>query len=295
MRLSISRFIWALVLLFSSQVLAEELVQTSNGPVFRKTTSVYTFGVVPQYHNRKIIRIWRPILNEIEKQTGIVLSLTGTPTIPAFEKKFMKGELDFAYMNPYHILKASDSQGYIPLVRDGSRKLRGILVVLKDSPYKSAAELNGQVVALPSPNALGASMLLRADLESTFGMQVKPKYVQTHSSVYLHVAKGLVVAGGGVMSTFMSQRPEIKNRLRILFTTRGTIPHPIVAHPRVPRQDIKKIKAALLAMGKTPEGKAMLAEIPINDIRPSSISEYKALAGWGLDKYYIQKKTTSAN
>ncbi len=289
MRTSISRSIWVLVLLFSAQALAEELVQTSNGPVFRKTTSVHTFGVVPQYHNRKIIRIWRPILDEIEKQTGIALSLTGAPTIPAFEKKFMKGDLDFAYMNPYHILKASDSQGYIPLVRDGSRKLRGILVVSKDSPYKSAAELNDQVVALPSPNALGASMLLRADLESTFGVQIRPKYVQTHSSVYLHVAKGLVSAGGGVMSTFMAQSPDIKDRLRVLFTTRGTIPHPIVAHPRVPRSHIKKIKSALLAMGKTPEGKALLAKIPINDIRPSSLSEYKTLAGWGLDKYYIQK------
>ncbi len=290
MKISISSSIWVLVLLFSSQLLAEKLAPTSNGPITKQTTSVYTFGVVPQYHNRKIIRIWRPILDEIRKQTGIVLNLAGAPTIPAFEKKFMKGELDFAYMNPYHILKASNSQGYIPLVRDGSRKLRGILVVRKNSPYKSAAELNGQVVALPSPNALGASMLLRADLESTFGIQVKPKYVQTHSSVYLHVAKGLVVAGGGVMSTFMSQKPEIKDRLRVLFTTRGTIPHPIVAHPRVPRRDIKEIKSALLAMGKTPEGRALLAEIPIKDIQPSSINEYKALAGWGLDRYYIQKK-----
>jgi len=277
-----------LVLLFSSQLLAEKLAPTSNGPITKQTTSVYTFGVVPQYHNRKIIRIWRPILDEIRKQTGIVLNLAGAPTIPAFEKKFMKGELDFAYMNPYHILKASNSQGYIPLVRDGSRKLRGILVVRKNSPYKSAAELNGQVVALPSPNALGASMLLRADLERTFGIQIKPKYVQTHSSVYLHVAKDLVSAGGGVMSTFMSQKPEIK--VRVLFTTRGTIPHPIVAHPRVPKRHIKEVKSALLAMGKTPEGRALLAEIPIKDIQPSSINEYKALAGWGLDRYYIQKK-----
>ena len=291
MRIFTSKCVWVLVLLFSSQVLAEELVQTENGPVFRKTTSVYSFGVVPQFQQRKIIRIWRPILDEIKRQTGIVLNLSGAPTIPAFERKFMKGELDFAYMNPYHILKASSSQGYIPLVRDGSRKLRGVLVVRKDSPYKSAAEFDGQIVAFPSPNALGASMLVRADLENTFGIQVKQKYVQTHSSVYLHVAKGLVGGGGGVMSTFMAQSPDLKDRLRILFKTRGVIPHPIAAHPRVPRHHIKNIKSALLAMGKTPEGRAMLARIPMQDIRPTSIDEYKSLAGWGLDKYYIRKKS----
>lgn len=89
-------------------VLADELIQTSDGPVIKKTQSSYTFGVVPQFQHLRILKIWRPIVNEIEKKTGIKLNLTGTLTIPAFEKKFMKGDLDFAYMNPFHILESSN-------------------------------------------------------------------------------------------------------------------------------------------------------------------------------------------
>ncbi|MBT8122773.1 MAG: phosphate/phosphite/phosphonate ABC transporter substrate-binding protein [Gammaproteobacteria bacterium] len=32
---------------------------------------VYTFGVVPQFEQRKLLRIWRPILNELEQRTGL--------------------------------------------------------------------------------------------------------------------------------------------------------------------------------------------------------------------------------
>lgn len=275
--------------LLPGMVAADELMQTKDGPQFLKTQVSYTFGVVPQFQHRRILKIWRPILNEIEKRTGIKLNLTGTPTIPAFEKKFMKGDLDFAYMNPYHILVASQSPGYIPLVRDGSRRLQGILVVRKDSKIKNMIELNNKLVAFPSPNALGASMLIRADLEKRHDIKLIPKYAQTHSSVYLHVVKGLVVGGGGVMSTFKAQKPEIREKLKIIFKTRSVIPHPVTAHPRVPKHHVRKIKAAFLALGKTQEGREMLSKIPMKKIVSSFKDEYMSLADWGLDKYYTRE------
>lgn len=105
MKQSLKKIFLSLVIFLPVIVLADELIQTSDGPVILTTQTSYTFGVVPQFQHRRILKIWRPILNEIEKQTGIKLNLTGTPTIPAFEKKIMKGDLDFAYMNPYHMLE----------------------------------------------------------------------------------------------------------------------------------------------------------------------------------------------
>ena len=94
-----------------------------------KDAPEYSFGVVPQFEQRKLFRIWRPILDELEKRTGLSFHLVGSPKIPVFEKKYMAGIYDFAYMNPYNILQAYKSQGYIPLIRDGGRVLKGVLVV----------------------------------------------------------------------------------------------------------------------------------------------------------------------
>jgi phosphonate transport system substrate-binding protein len=247
----------------------------------------YSFGVVPQYAQRQLFRNWRPILDAIEKRTGIRLELKGTPKIPVFERQFMNGEFDFAYMNPYHVLKASETQGYIPLVRDGERKLKGILVVHKDSPIKSVRELRGKEVVFPSPNALGASLLMRSDLEQRYQVKVRPRYVQTHSSVYLHVVKHLAVAGGGVQRTLEAQHADIRNKLRILYTTRGMPPHPIAAHPRVPEAIRSAVQRALLEMGTDPQQQTLLAKIPLSNMVAANINEYMVMRAWNLDRYYV--------
>ena len=250
---------------------------------------VYSFGVVPQFEQRKLFRIWRPILDELERRTGFTFKLVGSPKIPVFEQKLIVGDYDFAYMNPYHLLMAHDTQGYLPLVRDGGRMLKGILVVAKDSPIRSVQELDGKSVAFPSPNALGASLLLRAELARLHGVKVIPRYVQTHSSVYLHVVLGLTDAGGGVASTLNAQKPEIRQKLRVLYETRPVNPHPISAHPRVPEVHREKVRQALLEMARTETGAALLAEIPMRKPVAASLEDYTPMSSWGLDEFYISR------
>ncbi|MEJ2394345.1 MAG: phosphate/phosphite/phosphonate ABC transporter substrate-binding protein [Candidatus Thiodiazotropha sp.] len=247
---------------------------------------IYRFGVVPQFEQRKLFRIWRPILDELEHRTGFSFELIGSSKIPVFEQKYMAGTYDFAYLNPYHLLKAHDSQGYIPLVRDGERMLKGILVVSKESPIKRVQELAGKRVALPSPNALGASLLIRAELATLYNTKVIPHYVQTHTSVYLHVALGMTSAGGGVLSTLQSQKPDIRQKLRILYETQAVKPHPISVHPRVPEAHRKLVLKALLEISQSEKGAELLAKIPMRKMVPASLEDYMPLDKLGLDAFY---------
>jgi phosphonate transport system substrate-binding protein len=258
--------------------------------VFLKDKShYYTFGVVPQYEQRKIFHIWRPILNELEARTNIKIKMEGTAKIPDFTRKFLQGKFDFAYMNPYHMMQAVDTQGYIPLVRDGGRSLKGIIVVHKDSSITSIKNLPKLKFAFPSANALGASLLIKAELVKR-NLQYTPGYVQTHSSVYLHVAKKLYPIGGGVLSTLTAQKQQIKNSLRVIFETPSVPPHPISAHPRVPKEIRIKVKNALLEMSKSKHFQKYLKKIPIKKMIPAKIEEYIKLRELHLDKLYIAEK-----
>lgn len=247
----------------------------------------YTLGVVPQFEQRKLFEIWQPILNALQQDLDFRLKLVGSPKIPVFEKKFMAGEYDFAYMNPYHMLKAHETQGYLPLVRDGSRQLKGVLVVAKDSPYRQVSDLDKKLIAFPSPNALGASLMMRADLHALFGLEFFPRYVQTHSSVYLNVALGQTAAGGGVLSTLKHQPPEVQARLRVLYETRGINPHPLSAHPRVAAEDQEALRSAWLKLASTSRGRELMQNIPMYKPVAASLSDYDEMRSWGLDKYYI--------
>jgi phosphonate transport system substrate-binding protein len=247
----------------------------------------YSFGVVPQFEPRKLASIWLPIFERLEALSGIHLHLDGSPKIPDFEADFLQGRFDFAYMNPYHALLAARKQGYIPLVRDHGRKLFGILVVKKSNPIKSIKELDGKNLAFPAPNALGASLLMRAELARLFDIDITSKYVKTHSSVYLHVLLGRAEAGGGVMRTLKNQKPKVRDNLRIIHRTRGINPHPVVANKRVPEKDRQAIMQAFITMGKNEADRKLLAKIPIKKAGPASNEDYEELATWGLEDFYV--------
>ena len=251
-----------------------------------QAADAYTFGVVPQYDQRKLFAIWKPIIDELSKRSGLTLNLTATLTVPEFERELAKGSFDIVYANPYHILRESSRQGYIPLVRDKA-PLRGILVVRKDNPARTVADLNGQTLAIPSFNALGASLLIRADLEHLFHVKMTPLNVKTHSSVYLNVATGLVPAGGGVEKTLNEQDQKLQDQLRIIYTTRELPSHPVAAHPRIPAADRTKIQQAFLDLAASESGRSLLADVPIAEAMPTSIKDYLPMRGWGLDAYWV--------
>jgi len=246
----------------------------------------YKVGVVPQFDARTIHRVWNPILKALEHATGLRFVLRGASSIPEFERQFLAGAFDFAYMNPYHVLMAWRKQGYLPLVRDHGQALYGIVVVHRDGPIVHLKDLAGQVMAFPSHNALGACMLVRAELDRLLPRPVIPIFVNTHSSVYLNVALGRTVAGGGVQKTLERQPAYLRDRLRILYRTPSVPPHPFTAHPRVRARDRERVRQALLGLGKTATGRALLDKVPIKKIGSADIEDYRVLEAMGLERYY---------
>ncbi|MDO8927031.1 MAG: phosphate/phosphite/phosphonate ABC transporter substrate-binding protein [Sideroxyarcus sp.] len=248
----------------------------------------YTFAVTPQFEQRKLMAIWMPIVEAVEKRAGLSLKLTSMISVPEFEKELAKSTFDFVYCNPYSIIKSVPDPGYIPLVRD-SAPLRGILLVRKDSVYTKLADLEKKTVAFPSPNAIGASLLMRADLARLHHITINPMYVKTHSSVYLHVVNGLADAGGGVETTLQEQEPAVKDALRIIYTTREFPSLPVAANPRVPKTDREKVRKALLELSATQEGKEMFARVPMQDPVATSLGDYAPMRAWGLESFWIDK------
>jgi len=247
----------------------------------------YRFGVVPQFEQRYIREVWKPVLIELEKRTGYKFMLDGSSSIAEFEDQYLKGDFDFAFMNPYFVLKAA-KHGYIPLVRDVESDLHGILVVRKDSSIKDVADLLDSDTGFPAPNALGASMMLRADMKNKFSLQVLPVYMGTHSAVYRSVLDGKVVAGGGVQKSLSQQPYYVRNALKVIYKTKSFPSHPIMAHHRVPIIHREKIVQSLLDIASTAKGKALLSKIPMQHMGITSTTDYQPISTWGLEAFYLK-------
>ncbi len=250
------------------------------------SAQTYSVGVVPQFEPRKMFSIWQPLVDELGKRTGHPLKLVVPLTVSEFERELEKGSYDFVYANPYHIMRVIPKQAYIPLVRDRT-PLRGILLVRKDSTLQSLKELNGKTLAVPSPNALGASLLLRADLEYLHQVRMTLVNVKTHSSAYLNVLNGLTDAAGGVEKTLAEQDEPIRNALKVVYTTRDMPSHPIAAHPRVKKEVYEKVRQSILELAATPAGKKWLEDVPMTEPVTASIEDYLTMRKWGLESYWV--------
>lgn len=233
----------------------------------------FTFAVVPQQSASALAKNWVPITQYLSQETGLDIQFATAPNIPEFERRLARGEYDLAYINPYHFVVYHGAPGYQALVKAKDKKIKGIMVVKKDAPYTSLQQLEGQELAFPAPAAFAASMLPRSHLEQA-DIDFSAKYVLSHDSVYRNVAKGFYAAGGGVMRTFNSVPESVREQLRILWTSPQYTPHAFVSHPDMATEINARLKEALLMMGETAQGQALLAAIKLKGLEPAKNQDW---------------------
>jgi len=247
----------------------------------------YTIAVVPQFTSIQVYRDWTPLLEKLQMATGYHFELKVFDDFARFESAVEKGIPDLVYMNPYHMVVAKQKQNYRPLLRD-SATLSGILVTRLDSPIKNLADLNGKSIAFPSPNALGASLYIRALLAEKVQIRINPVYVNGHQNVYRQVILGDVAAGGGVKKTLDKEANAVKSELKVIFSTPEISSHPLAAHPRIPSSVSKKIVAALLALRNDPESEKLLSAVQLpQPVEADFKRDYSDLIKLKLDRYAV--------
>ena len=253
----------------------------------RKPVRTLTVGIVPQQSASELARVWIPVLGALSERAGLSLRFATAPDIPAFEKRLAAGAYDVAYMNPYHYSVFAQKPGYVAFAKEKGRRLRGLVVVRKDSMIKDMKELAGQQIAFPAPAAFAATVLVRAEFER-MGVPITPVFVKSHESVYLNVAQRQIEAGGGIVRTLQTMDAPVRDELRVLWQTKDYTPHAFAAHPRVPAADLQALRAAMSTADSDPKMRSVLEGIGFkgfdaaqdtewNDVRALGISTLAAL------------------
>jgi phosphonate transport system substrate-binding protein len=229
------------------------------------TGKTLKLGVVPQQSAKVLAKLWTPISQHLSAQTGLNIIFSTAKDIPTFEKRLLEGEYDIAYMNPYHFTVFNQIPGYQAIAKEQNKRIKGIVVVAKESAVAQLSDLNGSELAFPAPAAFAASVLPRAKMRE-LGIKFAPKYVSSHDSVYLGVANGFFVAGGGVKRTFNNMKQSVKDKLKILWTTPGYTPHAIAVHPNMDANIANKIQSAILKMKDTEKGRKLLDSVKFKNL-----------------------------
>jgi len=231
-----------------------------------------SLGVVPQQSASKLAAQWGPLLVLVGDRAGVDLVFETATDIPTFEQRCRDGQYDIAYMNPYHYT-VFHAHGYEALAKRKGSQIKGILVKKRGAPLSNLADLDGMNLAFPAPRAFAATMLTKAGLQAE-GVSFTPHYVKSHDSVYRTVASGAYAAGGGIMRTFRSVAPDVREQLEVLWETPGYTPHAFAVHQRVPATLRQRILDALTSLAEDAEGRALLKPLRIPGIGPASDSDW---------------------
>jgi phosphonate transport system substrate-binding protein len=246
----------------------------------------YVFARAPQLSALTIRRVWQPLIDHLSKATGATVLLKVYSDRDGFERDLAEGTPDLVYGNLGYMVVGNELHGYVPLVRSDRSRLKGILVVRRDSPAGSVADLAGARIAFPAESAFAASLALRHALVTDQGLDFEPVYVGSHDNVYRNVASGRFAAGGGVYRTLNQEAQELRGTLRVLYETGEFAPHPIMAHPRVPPHVRAAVANAVLALESTEEGRAMLDRLKIKDpVRALYDRDYLPIRDFSLRMY----------
>ena len=220
------------------------------------------FGVIIWRSPTLTAQFWNPILRHVSEKSGVSLQLKVAPTGPEHTAMVRRGELHFLYSN-HNFIKDNEESGYRVFARPKGDAQSGEIVVLKDSPIKTLADLEGKEMAFPHTAAfLGYHLPMDALLRK--GIKITGHFAGTQEGAMTQLKAGRVVAAGvnaEVMRAF-AQRENIA--YRVLWSSDKFLNLALSAHPSVPADTVKAVRKAFLQMADDPEGaKALVASAEV--------------------------------
>lgn len=253
-------------------------------PAHAKEKPVYTLALIPNLPAVTLHKNWTPLIEYLERETGEQFDLKLYDKIESFVTEVNAGRVDFVYTSPNLFYTAHQRQKYVPLVRSADM-IRGQLFVRKDSPYTCVEDLHGKTVAFVGSRTV-CSILTRQALLKDIG---ESDYRVSFNGSSVNVAKSVLIgktdAGAALDMTMVRELADMKNEFRTIMETEKVAPHPLAAHPRVPRTVQQKVTAKLLALNNQEQGRKILETIKMaRPVKADFNRDYRLFSRYDLDR-----------
>lgn len=222
-------------------------------------TDELNWGIEPFLHPRNLAPTFKSSRDFLAERTGTRIVTTTGANYDQFVANVLRGEYDLALLGPHTGLLAIQKAGYLPLLQCEST-LKAILLVDKNSAYRSPQDLKGKPVALPDhltiTSMLGAEFF-RAQPGSP-AVEVQYRYNDFQVDGPLMALKGEVAAAVMADEVYDLISPHIRSDLRIIGESRRVPGLSLLVHKRVPQERRERLRAASLEFLRTADPRVNL-------------------------------------
>jgi len=241
----------------------------------------YVIGIHPLHNPKRLFEVYGPIVDFLNANMPEAnLTLEASRNYEEFDKKLYGGHFDFAMPNPYQTVNAL-KHGYRVFGKMADDDdFRGIILVRRDSGINTVPDLKGKAVSYPAPTALAATMMTQYYLH-THGIDInhdiENRYVGSQESSIINVLRGHVAAGATwpvPWKIFIKETPQLAEQLEVKWQTEPLQNNGWVARKDLPAEVADKFATLLFNLNQHPQGREMLARIPVSRFEPANDDSY---------------------
>ncbi|MFA7346266.1 MAG: phosphate/phosphite/phosphonate ABC transporter substrate-binding protein [Desulfurivibrionaceae bacterium] len=241
----------------------------------------YHFAVHPLHNPGKLTQAYQPLMAYLNgRLQGARLVLEASRDYADFEEKYHARKPEFLLPNPWQTIQAMQA-GYSVISMAGEPlDFKGIFVVRRNSGLAQPADLKGKSVSYPSPTALAACIMPQYFLH-THGINVttdiENHYVGSQESSIMNVHMGKTAAGATwppPWRAFQKEHPLEAAELKVLWETESLVNNSVMVRNDIPAHVQEQVRALLLGLEETTEGKSILAGMETARFLPAEDKDY---------------------
>jgi phosphonate transport system substrate-binding protein len=240
-------------------------------------------GVHPYLPHDEIITRFTPLADYLSRHIGRPVEVRVGRTYNEHISAIGGNAIDIAYMGPAPYVEMVKKYGKKPLlarqVIDGNPYLKGEIVVRRDSPLRTLADLRGKCFLFGDVNSTMSYILPQRMLEGA-GVPLSRlgsyRSLEGHKNVALAVLAGSCDAGAVKSEVFREYEPK---GLRALAELPLVVDHVFVANTRLPASLVAKLRTLFIKLNELPEGNAIMTGIhpQMTALVPAKDSDYNKL------------------
>ncbi len=221
---------------------------------------------------------YQPFADYIGKTLKKKVKLESASDLKNLVRSLNAARYDMVLIRPSHISAAAMRDQNYSLLAAAKGDSIAYFIVHKDSPLKSKADLQGKRIVMPDeiayPTKIGLAML--RDLGNpTSDIRI----FRSQEAVGYAIEQKLSDVGV-VISYSKVWKDWEKNGHRALWQSEKLPYWSIVVSPKIKPADVEKIRAALVALDTTDEGKKILEKIGIKGFMPGNQQAYLDMLAW---------------
>jgi phosphonate transport system substrate-binding protein len=235
---------------------------------------------VPSSDSAKVLASGKPIGDMLAKEIGAPVEVSVPTSYAAVIEAMGANQLDVAWLAPFAYVLAHQKFGsdvILSSVRGGSKTYRSQVIVPADSPITDVKELKGKKFAFVD-SASASGFLYPSALLKDNGIDPKRDLGETviaggHDKVVIAVYNKQVDAGAtfgdsaetgpptDARTLVVSTLPDVMDKVKVLAKT-DPIPNDTVSVRKgLPADTVAKVRAGLLAIAQTEDGKKVLRDL----------------------------------